>query len=61
MVQEDYAKQVDYVLKSNLLPDAGPGITLSVEAPFVILHVRPDGPAKEAQKQGLMQVNNVLE
>ena len=61
MVQEDYSKQVDYILSNNRLPDAGPGITFSGEAPFTILHMRADGPAKEAQKQGLIRVNDVLE
>jgi hypothetical protein len=61
MVQDDYSKQVDYIMTQRRLPDAGLGITLSGEAPFVILHLRSDGPAKEAQNQGLMLIHDILE
>ena len=61
MAQDDYAKQVDYILTNNRLPDAGPGITVSGEVPFVISHLAPGGSAKEAQNQGLMYINDILE
>jgi hypothetical protein len=43
------------------MADAGLGIILSDRPPYTILNFSPNGPAAEAARQGLIQLNDVLD
>ena len=43
------------------MADAGIGIILSDRPPYTILHFNPNGPAAEAARQGLVQLNDAID